>query len=85
MTGLNRDEVKSKIKKLIESELNIKIQSDDQDLVGTDTIDSYTMMLLISFINKEYKVELDMEKIDFDAFGSINTITDLVTKTHAAK
>ncbi|MBI4180092.1 hypothetical protein HY522_11795 [bacterium] len=76
----DRETVKSKIKALIEGELSIAIESDDQDLVGTDTIDSYTMMLLISFIGKEFKVELDMEKMDFDAFGSINTIADLVTR-----
>jgi acyl carrier protein len=85
LAGQNRDEVKSKIKNLIESELNIKIKDDDQDLIGTDTIDSYTMMLLISFISREYQVQLDMEKIDFDAFGSLNTITELVTKQHTAK
>ena len=66
---------------MIESELKIKIAGDDQDLLGTDTIDSYTMMLLIAFIKKEFGVELDVEKMDFDAFGSINTIADLVTRS----
>ena len=78
---LNREEVKSKVRALIESELKIKIAGDDQDLLGTDTIDSYTMMLLIAFIKKEFGVELDVEKMDFDAFGSINTIADLVTRS----
>ena len=77
-TALDREQVKAKIKALIEKELKIKIESDDYDLVGTDTIDSYTMMLLILFINKEFGVKLDMEQLDFDAFGSINTIVGLV-------
>jgi|ETNmetMinimDraft_13_1059891.scaffolds.fasta_scaffold274319_1 acyl carrier protein len=80
--ALDREQVKAKIKALIEGELKIKIESDDYDLVGTDTIDSYTMMLLILFINNEFGVKLDMEQLDFDAFGSINTIVGLVTDSN---
>ena len=73
----DRAEIKSRLRVLIESELKIKIAGDDQDLLGTDTIDSYTMMLVIAFIKKEFGVGLDVEKMDFDAFASLNTMADM--------
>ena len=62
------------IKNLIEQEREIVIDSDDQKL----DIDSFTMTLIISFVNDEMGVVLDMETLDFDAFTSLNTLADLI-------
>jgi len=36
------------------------------------------MTLIISFVNDEMGVVLDMETLDFDAFTSLNTLADLI-------
>jgi acyl carrier protein len=71
---MKRPDVIENIKNLIEQEREIVIDSDDQKL----DIDSFTMTLIISFVNDEMGVVLDMETLDFDAFTSLNTLADLI-------
>ena len=71
---MKRSDVIEKLKKLIEEEREITIDANDQKL----DIDSFTMTLIISSVNDEFGVTLDMETLDFDAFTSLNTLADLV-------
>ena len=71
---MKRPDVVEKLKNLIEQEREIIIDNDDQKL----DIDSFTMTLIISFVNDEMGVVLDMETLDFDAFTSLNTLADLI-------
>ena len=71
---MKRPDVIEKLKNLIEQEREIVIDNDDQKL----DIDSFTMTLIISFVNDEMGVVLDMETLDFDAFTSLNTLADLI-------
>ena len=71
---MERTEVISKLKNLIEEEREIKIASNDQKL----DIDSFAMTLIIAYVGEEMSVQLDMDKLDFDAFTSLNTLADLV-------
>ena len=70
---MERTEVTTKLKELIETETKITIGSDDQEL----DIDSFMMMMTITFIEAEFGVALDMDELDFDAFKSLNTLADL--------
>ena len=76
---LKKSEIIQKIKKVIEDEKEIKIAEADQQL----DIDSFTMMLTIMFVKDEFQIQLDMEKLDFDAFLSLNSIADLILSTSA--
>jgi acyl carrier protein len=71
---MKRSDVIEKLKNLIEEEREITIDANDQKL----DIDSFTMTLIISSVNDEFGVILDMETLDFDAFTSLNTLADLV-------
>jgi acyl carrier protein len=69
-----------KLKDLIEGQDEIKISSPDQKL----DIDSYTMMLVITYVREEMEVQLDMDALDFDAFTSLNSLSDIVAQQAAA-
>jgi len=71
---MKRSDVIEKLKNLIEEEREITIDANDQKL----DIDSFTMTLIISSVNDEFGVTLDMGTLDFDAFTSLNTLADLV-------
>ena len=71
---MERVEVTDRLKQLIEEDTQKKIDSPDQEL----DLDSYTMMLTITFVREELGIELDMDTLDFDAFTSLNTLADLV-------
>lgn len=77
---MERTEVISKLKNLIEEEREIKIASNDQEL----DIDSFAMTLIIGYVEEEMGVQLDMDKLDFDAFTSLNTLADLVFSEKAS-
>ena len=72
--AMKKSDVIEKLKNLIEEEREITIVDNDQKL----DIDSFTMTLIISFVNDEFGVVLDMEALDFDAFTSLNTLVNLI-------
>ena len=79
---MERAEVADRLKQLIEEDTQKKIDSPDQEL----DLDSFTMMLTITFVREELGIELDMDTLDFDAFTSLNTLADLVlNKADAAR
>jgi len=41
-------------------------------------------MLIITYVDEEMGVRLDMDQLDFDDFKSLNTFTDLVLKTNGS-
>ena len=71
---MDRSEITAKLKGMIEEMNEVTIKDADEDL----DIDSFTMMMVISFVDEEMKIKLDMETLDFDAFTSLDTLTDLV-------
>ena len=77
---MNKADVTEKLKKLIQDQDGITIESPDQNL----DIDSYTMMLIIMFVEEEMGVQLDMDTLDFDDFLSLNRLADLVIKHKVA-
>ena len=71
---MTKDEIAGKLKALIEEQNDTTIESFDAEL----DIDSFTMMLVITFVKEEMGVEIDMDNLDFDAFTSINSFAELV-------
>lgn len=71
---MTRAEMATKLKAMIEEQKHVTIPSLDAHL----DLDSFTMMMVITFINSEIGVRLDLDKMDFDAFMSIDTLLDLI-------
>lgn len=71
---MRREDVVEKLKDLIESQSEIVVTDYDKPL----DIDSYLMMLIITFVEEEMGVQLDMDKLDFDDFKSLNTFADMI-------
>jgi len=70
----DKGEITSKLRNLIEEQCEVEIKDPNVQL----DIDSFTMTLIIVFVNEELGVQLDMETLDFDAFTSLNTLADLI-------
>ncbi len=71
---MQTDDVAQALKTLIEDQNDIKIAGFDQQR----DIDSFTMMLMITYVGSEFGVDLDMNELDFDAFLSLNSFAALV-------
>ena len=71
---MEKNEIISKLKGLIEGQTEKKIKSPDENI----DIDSFTMMLVITFADQKLKVKLDMDTLDFDKFKSLNDLANLI-------
>jgi len=76
---MDKAEIVSKLKALIEEEAQLSISSNDEEL----DIDSFTMMLVITYVKEEFGIELDLDKLDFDVFNSLNSFADMVLAQEA--
>lgn len=74
---MTKGEITGKLKALIEETNDVIIGGADEEL----EIDSFTMMLVITFAKSELNADIDMDDLDFDAFTSLNTFADLVLST----
>jgi acyl carrier protein len=71
---MNRQEVTSKLKTLIEEDMEIEIKSSAQEL----NLDSFTMMLIVTFLGEELGIHLKMDQLDFDKFQTLDTFVEMV-------
>ena len=71
---MEKNEIIGQLKELIEKQTEKKIKSPDENI----DIDSFTMMLVITFVDQKLKVKLDMDTLDFDKFKSLNDLANLI-------
>jgi len=71
---MEKSEVLKELKNLIEGQTEKKIKDENQDI----DIDSFTMMLVITFAHQKLNTKLDMDKLDFDQFKSLNDLADVI-------
>ena len=71
---MKKNEIIGQLKELIERQTEKKIKSPDENI----DIDSFTMMLVITFVDQKLKVKLDMDTLDFDKFKSLNDLANII-------
>ena len=71
---MEKSEVLKELKNLIEGQTEKKIKDENQDI----DIDSFTMMLVITFAHQKLNIKLDMDKLDFDQFKTLNDLADVI-------
>ena len=71
--------IKSKLKKIIKKISVRKINfSDSQDLIKSQALDSLSIMILISEIEKNFKIKIKMSKFKLNDFRTINNLNKLI-------
>jgi len=71
---MERSLILENLKTLIEDHSCTTITGPDQDL----DIDSFTMMLILTYIDEEMDVTINMDSLDFESFKSLTTFADIV-------
>ena len=73
--------IEAKISNLMQTKSNIKIKNigKKEDLYKKEIIDSFDMLNIISQIEKDFEIEIKLEKVKTFKF-SINYLTNIVTK-----
>lgn len=78
------DERKTKIKEFLARFFRNHELKDDEDIFALGFVNSLLAMQLVSFVEKEFSVEIDDDDLDLDNFRTINNIDALVAKKSAA-
>lgn len=76
--------MKEQIKNILEKVILDEDYITSDDLIDDGYIDSFDLVNLVSLLNKEFGIKIDIKDILPDNFKSIDTITDLVN-TYKAK
>ncbi len=66
--------IEKKLKNFIEKETHQKILNSRADLIKNGIIDSFFMMRLIDFIERKFKINVAIEKLDSDNFNNLENI-----------
>lgn len=76
-TGLS---VKETVKQFIMSSINIPDLRDDDDLFDLGIANSLFAIQLMTFIEKTFELEVEMEDLDIENFKSLNASTAFVMR-----
>ena len=74
--------IKNKIKKLIKeasTDKGVDI-TNKTDLITNEILDSFSTLVLISSIEKEFSIKINMNQLDIEKFKTINSIEKLIKK-----
>ena len=71
---MKKEQIITQLKELIEEQTEKRINNNDEDI----NIDSFTMMLIITFADQKLNIKLDMDTLDFDKFKSLNDLANLI-------
>ncbi len=69
---------KQRIKDFLEKETQSKVTDENQNLIQTGILDSFSMIRLLGFIEKEIGVTVNMENLSADNFNSLANIIDAI-------
>ncbi len=74
------NEISNKIKEHLEKETKKEISSLSLNLIDNGFIDSFGMIKLITFLEKEFNLIADVDAMTEESFTSIRNISELVVR-----
>jgi methoxymalonate biosynthesis acyl carrier protein len=83
MTSVNagqENRVKETVKRFILSSINIEHLNDDDDLFESGFVNSLFAVQLMTFIEKTFAIEVEMDDLDIENFKSLNAAAAFVVR-----
>jgi methoxymalonate biosynthesis acyl carrier protein len=80
---MNRTEeiaVKESVRRFILSSIAIPHLKDDDDLFESGIVNSLFAVQLMTYVEKAFSIEVDMEDLDIENFKSLNATTAFILK-----
>jgi methoxymalonate biosynthesis acyl carrier protein len=72
--------IKETVKRFIMSSINIAQLGDDDDLFESGIVNSLFAVQLMTFIEKNFAIEVGMDDLDIENFKSLNATTAFVVR-----
>lgn len=88
MTSLTAGEangIKETVKRFILSSINIAHLDDDANLFESGIVNSLFAVQLMTFIEKTFAIEVEMDDLDIENFKSLNAATAFVVRKNGRR
>jgi len=73
--------MEDKIKKIIQKTISKKINfKKDMDLIQSGFLDSFSILILIANLEKEFKIKISLRNFDIKSISTIKQIIKLIKK-----
>jgi methoxymalonate biosynthesis acyl carrier protein len=80
INSANENGIKQIIKKFILSSINITQFDDDDNLFESGIVNSLFAVQLMTFIEKAFAIEVEMDDLDIENFKSVNATASFVAR-----
>ena len=77
--------VKETVRRFILSSINIAHLDDDDNLFESGVVNSLFAVQLMTFIEKSFAIEVEMDDLDIENFKSLNAATAFVARKNARR
>lgn len=76
--------IERRVEKIFLDELRVEVPDRKTDVIETGLVDSLTLVQLLSILEREFEVEMDLQELDLDDFRSVASIAGLLERRSEA-
>jgi acyl carrier protein len=73
-------DLEAQIQSLFVRVLNTEVSSPDEDIIESGLLDSLGLIELLSELEREFGIVVDLAELETDDFRTVRSITELVTR-----
>lgn len=76
--------IERRVEKIFLDELRVEVPDRETDVIETGLVDSLTLVQLLSILEREFEMEMDLRELDLDDFRSVASIAGLLERRSGA-
>lgn len=77
---MDLNNIQTKIKQFLEADTKREIKDYSINLIDAGILDSFGIIKLITFIEHEFSISVDIDSMDEESFSSINSLAEHIHK-----
>jgi methoxymalonate biosynthesis acyl carrier protein len=85
MSTEHEKNIKDSVRRFITSSINVANLDEDDNLFESGIVNSLFAVQLMTFIEKTFAIEVEMDDLDIDNFKSLNATTAFVVKKNGRR
>lgn len=75
--------VERRVEEIFLRELQVEVPDRDTDVIETGLVDSLAFVRLLSVLEREFQLEIDLDRLELDDFRSVSSIAGFLERRRA--